>query len=236
MGAFRGSHLRQPRFGRTQAAATERVVAARVEDHQVEFGASAFHLPQHQIAVEHLEIDIGLSGRIGADRHEIIGAAHLHAMAGVVELAGSADTVLVLSRTRAGTVLYGRGRDIEDIEKAVQFDRGTCTWAILGNASSVQYSGARAAVLTALRETGTPMSLADIAAAVSLKANNVRQLLLRLVRDGIVGRKKSHTHTLRTERTFAHTLGLSILFYLSNPKVPKRTSTTDPTYGTYVWR
>ena len=37
------------------------------------------------LGVEHLEIDIGLARRIGVDRHEIVLAAHLHAVAGIVE-------------------------------------------------------------------------------------------------------------------------------------------------------
>jgi hypothetical protein len=78
--------------------------------------AGAFHLLQHQIAVEHLEIDIGLSGRISADWHQIIGTAHLHAMAGVVEqsdigalqlatkvLHGSPECALVEVELRAAT-------------------------------------------------------------------------------------------------------------------------------------
>ena len=77
----------------------------------------------------------------------------LDQVSGTTGLSGSADTVLVLNRTSAGTTtLHGRGRDIEDIEKAVQFDRGTCTWTVLGEAGSVRYSGERAAVLAALRE------------------------------------------------------------------------------------
>jgi hypothetical protein len=110
----------------------------------------------------------------------------LDQISGTTGLAGSVDAVLVLNRTSAGTVLHGRGRDTEDIEKAVQFDQGTCTWTVLGEASSVQYSGARAAVLAVLREAKGPTSLADIAAASGMKAENVRQLLLKLIRDGVV--------------------------------------------------
>ena len=58
-----------------QPARAEGVVAAGIEDDEVEPRAGALHLPQHQIDVDHLEIDVGLAGRIGADRHEIIRAA-----------------------------------------------------------------------------------------------------------------------------------------------------------------
>ena len=123
----------------------------------------------------------------------------LDQVSGTTGLAGSADTVLVLNRTSTGTVLHGRGRDIEDIEKAAQFDPTTCMWIILGEAGSVQYSGARAAVLTVLREAKAPMSLADIAAASGMKANNARQLLLKLTRDGVVERTDRGKYALVTE-------------------------------------
>jgi AAA domain/IclR helix-turn-helix domain len=111
----------------------------------------------------------------------------LDQVSGTTGLSGSADTVLVLNRTRSGTTtLHGRGRDIEDLEKAVQFDESTCVWTVLGGAASVRYTGERAAVLTALQEAGGPMSLADIAAASNMKANNARQLLLKLIKDGVV--------------------------------------------------
>lgn len=63
----------------------------------------------------------------------------LDQVSGTTGLAGSADTVLVLNRTSMGTVLYGRGRDIEDIEKAMQFNQGTCTWSILGDATTSNF-------------------------------------------------------------------------------------------------
>ena len=69
----------------TQAAGAERIVAAGVEDHDLQPRARALHLPQHDIDIDHLEIDIGLAHRIGADRHQIIGAADLHAVARIIE-------------------------------------------------------------------------------------------------------------------------------------------------------
>ena len=113
----------------------------------------------------------------------------LDQVSGTTGLSGSADTVLVLNRTSSGTTtLHGRGRDIEDIEKAVQFDQGTCTWTVLGEASSVRYTGERAAVLAALREAGEPMSPTDVAAITSMKVANVRKLLARSAKDGLIVR------------------------------------------------
>jgi hypothetical protein len=124
----------------------------------------------------------------------------LDQVSGTTGLAGSADTVLVLNRTSTGTVLHGRGRDIEDVEKAMQFDHGTCRWTVLGNAGSVQYSGQRAAIVAVLKEAAAPMALADLAAASGMKANNARKLLLNLVRDGAVERAGRGKYVLAPEK------------------------------------
>jgi hypothetical protein len=48
---------------------------------------------------------------------------------------GAADAVLVLARRSKGTTLYGRGRDIEEIE-SMKFAGGR--WPLLGEAQEVQ--------------------------------------------------------------------------------------------------
>jgi hypothetical protein len=83
--ALGGLHLRQAAACRAQAPTAERIVAARVEDYDVELGSCALHLPQHQIRIEHLEVDVDLSDGIGANRHEVVYTAYLHTVTGIVE-------------------------------------------------------------------------------------------------------------------------------------------------------
>ena len=47
----------------------------------------------------------------------------LDKVSGTTGLTGCADAVLVLNRDSQGTTLYGRGRDIEEIETAMAFDK-----------------------------------------------------------------------------------------------------------------
>ena len=47
-------------------------------------------------------------------------------ISGTLGLGGGVDAFLVLKRTGSGATLTGRGRDIEDIDLAVQFNRETC--------------------------------------------------------------------------------------------------------------
>jgi hypothetical protein len=61
-------------------------------------------------------------------------------ISGTLGLTGAPDTVMVLRRDNTGTTLHARGRDLTDIEKAVQFDAETCVWTVLGDAGEVRRS------------------------------------------------------------------------------------------------
>jgi AAA domain/IclR helix-turn-helix domain len=107
-------------------------------------------------------------------------------ISGTLALSGAADTVLILDRDSNGTTLYGRGRDIEEFETALQFDRTTCRWRAQGEAAEVRRTDQRSAILSALEQSEEPLSPADIAEATGMARNNVKQLLLKMVKAGQV--------------------------------------------------
>jgi hypothetical protein len=107
-------------------------------------------------------------------------------ISGTLALSGAADTVLILDRDSNGTTLYGRGRDIEEFETALQFERTTCRWRVLGEAAEVRRTDQRTAILSALEQSEDPLSPADIAEATGMARNNVKQLLLKMVKAGQV--------------------------------------------------
>jgi hypothetical protein len=107
-------------------------------------------------------------------------------VSGTMGLSGAADTVLILDRDGQGTTLYGRGRDIEEIEQAVEFDRDTARWRVLGEATEVRRSDQRTAIIKLLLEADAPITPAEIAAATGMNDNNVRQLLLKMTKSGEV--------------------------------------------------
>ena len=111
-------------------------------------------------------------------------------VSGTLGLSGAADTVLVLDRDGNGATLYGRGRDIEEIETAVEFDRRTCRWRILGEAAEVHRSDERSQILKSLKEAGDWMSPTDIADATQMSTQNVRQLLVSMTKAGTVRKLK----------------------------------------------
>jgi hypothetical protein len=111
-------------------------------------------------------------------------------VSGTLGLSGAADTTLVLDRSGTGATLYGRGRDIEEIESAVEFNKGDCRWFVLGKAEEVRRTDERTLILHVLMEAGEPMSRADLAAATGMKSNNLAQLLHKMVRAGEVVKAK----------------------------------------------
>jgi AAA domain len=102
-------------------------------------------------------------------------------VSGSTGFTGAADTVLVLARdVQGGTTLYGRGRDIEEIETAVQFDRLGGSWTIVGSASETRLSDPRLEILRTLRAARGPMSPREIADVTGQSYDAVRKLLTRM--------------------------------------------------------
>lgn len=106
----------------------------------------------------------------------------LEMISGTNGLTGAADSIMVLNRDQDGSKLYGRGRDIEEIETMLKFDRGV--WEALGGVDDVKRSVQRQKIIVALEEAGRPMSPAEIAEATGQKSTNVRFLLAQMVTAG----------------------------------------------------
>jgi RecA-family ATPase len=108
-------------------------------------------------------------------------------VSGTLGLTGAPDSILVLKRDTSGTmVLHGKGRDLFEIEMAIAFDRETCLWRLVGDATDVRRSAERAKVLEAVEEATEPIGPNDIAAATGMKAVNVRYLLGQLAKEGAI--------------------------------------------------
>ena len=87
------------------------------------------------------------------------------AVSGTLGLAGAADAILVIDRKSDGGVrLYGRSRDVDEIDKAMEFNRETCRWTILGENADVSRSREQRVILDAL--DAEPKPLKEIATIV----------------------------------------------------------------------
>lgn len=101
-------------------------------------------------------------------------------VSGTLGLSGAADSTLILDRDANGVTLYGRGRDIPEIETAITFDKAMCRWRILGPAVEVRRTDERTEILDLLKAADEPMSPADIADALGLARNTVKVRLFRM--------------------------------------------------------
>jgi hypothetical protein len=99
-------------------------------------------------------------------------------VSGTLGLTGAADTILMLKRRSGGVILLARGRDIEESETALQFDKDTCRWRILGPAAEIQRSTERARVIEVLRATGQPLSIREIMTEAEMSNRNAVDILL----------------------------------------------------------
>jgi AAA domain len=119
-------------------------------------------------------------------------------ISGTLGLTGAADTILVLKRQSGGVTLHARGRDIEESETAVQFNRDTCRWSILGAAADVHRSNERAAILKALGEAGPDgLAVSEIMVATgSTNRNATDQLIFKMKEAGEVRRIKRGIYAL----------------------------------------
>lgn len=134
---------------------------------------------------------VGLQQLAGAHSLAIVVVTHTRKMeaddpfdqvSGTRGQTGAADSVLVLKRdTQAGRVtLYGRGRDIEEIETVVTFDRDSGRWNVIGEATEVARTDERQAIRNAIVEAGKPLTAQEIADITGKKYATVRQTLARM--------------------------------------------------------
>jgi hypothetical protein len=107
-------------------------------------------------------------------------------VSGTNGLAGAADSVLVLKRSRgeADAVLHITGRDVEEAEHAMKFAPAVGTWELLaGPALDYTLGETRAAILRYVRAHGAARPK-EIAEATGLEPATVRQTCPRMVADG----------------------------------------------------
>jgi len=108
-------------------------------------------------------------------------------VSGTLGIAGCVDTVLVLSRSNKGTTLYLRGRDVEEGEHAVLFNKETCRWTVIGDAETVHRSDTRMKIMSVLaRVKPKAMGPNHIAEGTGISIKAVEQQLYGLINNGDV--------------------------------------------------
>jgi len=85
-------------------------------------------------------------------------------------------------------VLDIRGRDVESAELAIEFDKQTCRWRLLGDAAEVHVSSQRAKIIAALKEAGLAMTISALMEETGMKRNPMEVLLGRMAKEGKIQR------------------------------------------------
>jgi hypothetical protein len=110
-------------------------------------------------------------------------------VSGTLGLTAAADTILMLKRKSACVILYARGRDIEESETALEFDKANCRWKILGSAEEVQRSAERRRIIEVLKAAGRPLTTGGIMIEAKMENRNAVDILLgKMAKDGEIER------------------------------------------------
>lgn len=127
-------------------------------------------------------------------------------ISGTLGLSGAADTFMILDRDSNGCSLYGRGRDIEEFERAVIFDKWSCRWTSQGDIGTVRRSDERTTILDVLRDADDIATVKDIVTATGMNRNAADQLLWKMAKDGQIVKVK-RGHYAHPDRADLHTPG-----------------------------
>ncbi len=104
-------------------------------------------------------------------------------------IAGAADTLMVLKRSRKNddATLFITGRDVEEQELAMALDK-SCVWTVLGDAAEIHASRVRQDVLEAIAEAGHALGPTDIGRAIGKQPESLSKTLKRMVEAGLLKR------------------------------------------------
>ncbi len=115
-------------------------------------------------------------------------------ISGTLGLAGAADGLLVLTRARNEFEgkLFVSGRDFEEQELALEFEKGTFAWKCTGDAKSREGSKVRTAILEAFKMfPGSGYFPVQMAELISENHQTVKQTMYRMAKDGLLWNKNS---------------------------------------------
>jgi AAA domain len=108
-------------------------------------------------------------------------------VSGTLGLSAAADTILIMKRQAGAITLFVRGRDVEESETALQFNKATCKWSALGVAADVYRSAERSRVLEALQDG--PKQAKELMLEAELRNRNATDILLhKMVKNGQIVR------------------------------------------------
>jgi hypothetical protein len=115
----------------------------------------------------------------------------LDMVSGTNGLAGAADTILIMARSRgtSDANLFVTGRDVDENNYALRFDKDSGRWEMLnGPAETFELSSARQRLLRHLEQQPVPLTPKAIASALGANHQATKQTLHRMAQDGQITR------------------------------------------------
>ena len=109
---------------------------------------------------------------------------------GSVAVTGTADAIWLLKRRRVESqgTLSITGRDLEEQDLAVRFDKNTCEWIVLGDAARFQLGQERLDILEYLEQSTEPVGPKEVAEALGKKTDNIKALMWQMFKDAQINK------------------------------------------------
>lgn len=111
-------------------------------------------------------------------------------VSGTLGITAAADTIMIIKRNAGAVKLYVRGRDVEDSEIPLRFEKTSCKWVRL-NAEDAEASLSveRQSIVDAVESVPDGMGIPEIMSATGRTDRNATdQLLWKMVQDGEIKR------------------------------------------------
>lgn len=112
-------------------------------------------------------------------------------VSGSTGLTGAVDTILILNRdiNRADAKLYISGRDLEENELGINFDKTTGNWTIIGKAEDLKLPEKQNEIYKIIRDSNKPLSPNDILwefarQGVDKRINTIQSHLRKMLKKG----------------------------------------------------
>lgn len=107
---------------------------------------------------------------------------------GATSKVGVADAAIGIYRERgkSDAILKVSGRDVDDQELAINFDRDLFSWQLLGTAAGVKSESVQSNILTAIKELGGKATVAKVAEWLKKDRSNTHKEMTELVNKGIL--------------------------------------------------
>jgi hypothetical protein len=107
---------------------------------------------------------------------------------GASAIRGACDLVMVLERKgqEKEAVLHMEGRDLDTAANTIRQNAGGAGWQYVGDQGAIAHIRVGRAVLEAMRQHGDPVTAAELAQLMGVKASSVREQLKRLEQQGLV--------------------------------------------------